>query len=109
VTVRNLTPHALVVLDHDGTTLLALPPCPAPPRIEQHVVEEVLDPAGVVVQDIRYGRVVGLPDAALGVLLVVSRVVAREVPRHDLLFPDGEVRDADGRIVGCRQLARFCQ
>ena len=65
----------------------------------EHVVEEVVDPAGVVVQDIRYGRVVGLPDATPGVLLVVSRVVAREVPRHDLLFPDGEVRDADGRII----------
>ena len=107
--LRNLTPHALVVLDADDTALLTLPPCSTPPRIEQHIVTELAGPGGVVVQDIRYGGVVGLPGATPGTLLVVSRVVAREVSRHDLVFPDGEVRDADGRVVGCRRLARFCR
>lgn len=35
------------------------------------------------------------------------RVLARETPRADLLFPDEEVRDRDGHIIGCRRLARF--
>jgi hypothetical protein len=107
VTFRNLTPHRLVVVDAAGAALLTLPPCPAPPRVDQEVVDEVVLPTGVMVRGIRYGPVSGLPDPTPGVVLVVSRVVAREVERADLVFPDGEVRDAEGRIIGCRRLARF--
>lgn len=105
----NLTPHRLVVLDAAGGTVLALPPCPRPPRIEQLVIETtVLEEADVPLDTIRYGKVSReLPAPEPGVLLVVPRVLAREVLRDDLVFPDREVRDADGRIIACRTLARF--
>jgi len=107
MTLRNLTPHPLVVVDPDGAVRLSLPACPTPPRVEQVVdAEDTLEP-GVVVRHLRYAAVNGLPDPIDGVLLVVSRVVARETPRVDLVFPDVEVRDPDGRIVACRYLARF--
>lgn len=75
-------------------------------RIVQEAVSEVVD-GGVPVRAIRYGETVGLPEMVDGVLLVVARVVAQQVPRADLVFPDQEVRDADGQIIGCRALARF--
>jgi hypothetical protein len=102
----NLTPHRLRVLDADGATLLDQPPAAEPARIEQITTrhEQV---GKVPIRAIRYGQPTALPAATEGVLLVVSRVVAQQTPRADLIFPDDEIRDEQGRIVACRTLARF--
>lgn len=51
------------------------------------------------------GEVVGLPAPVRGVRYVVSILVAERLPdRDDLLVPGEQVRDAAGRIVGCRSL-----
>src|ERR1700722_5700643 len=56
----------------------------------------------------RSRKLTGLPAPAAGTRLVVSRVTALAARhRSDLLFPLGEVRDPDGRIVGVRGLATF--
>lgn len=52
-------------------------------------------------------QVDGLPDPEPGVRFIVSRVLAAAIPRADLSFPWGEVRDGDGQIVGCRALGQF--
>lgn len=40
-------------------------------------------------------------------MYVVSRLVAEAVPeRRDLVVPHGLVRDGQGRVVGCAQLAQ---
>jgi hypothetical protein len=63
---------------------------------------------GMEIVDIESGQVEGLPDLQAGITLVVSRVLAMACPdRDDLVFPFGEVRDAEGRIVAVRALARF--
>lgn len=105
----NLTPHRLVIIgDGDDAPLLDLPPCPDPPRVQQETLaEHTIDPAGVTLRIIRYGQAPELPAPAANVLLVVPRALAREVPRDDLVFPDGEVRGANGQIVACRALAHF--
>jgi len=104
----NLTPHRLVVIDADGAPLLDLPACPDPPRVRQEVLaEHTVGLTGIAVRVIRYGQASELPAPAENVLLVVPRVLAREAPRADLVFPDDEVRGADGQIVACRALARF--
>lgn len=56
------------------------------------------------------GPVEGLPepDPACRVRYIVSRVVAEAARgRADLLIPDDTVRDEQGRIIGCRALARL--
>jgi hypothetical protein len=58
---------------------------------------------------IDYGEPIGLPAPVRGIVLVVSRPVADMLRRADLVFPDDEVRDAAGRIVACRALARFAE
>jgi hypothetical protein len=107
VRLRNLTPHRLHILDHTGATLLDLPAEPDPARIIQTVLNEEHLPSGVPIRTIRYGSPIALPDPTAETLLVVSRVVAQHLHRIDLLFPDGEIRDPDGRIVACQALARF--
>ena len=104
--LRNLTPHRLRVLAENDNVLLDLPAPATPARIAQTVTGEALID-GAPVRTIAYAAPHALPEAQPNIYLVVSRVVASEVRRADLLFPDEEVRDEHGRIVGCRALARF--
>jgi len=59
----------------------------------------------------RWGGIVGLPDPQPNVWHVVSVIVAEAAVdsgrgADDLLVPGDQVRDNDGRIVGCRGLCR---
>lgn len=55
-----------------------------------------------------YGEVEHLPPARAGTVYIVSQLVVRACPdRRDLFFPTDLVRDATGRIIGCRALARL--
>lgn len=107
VTLVNLTPHRINVLE--GERIVAtIPPSGRVARLEQEPVAEqlIVDPA-VPLVTIRYGACSELPPEQPGVRLVVSRIVATEVQRADLVFPDLEVRDHRGAIIGCRRLARY--
>lgn len=103
VTVMNLTPHTVTVLGG------ALPVVFEPEGLAR--VSDDSSPAGEVLGvplvDVRFGDVVGLPAPDDGVVYLVARVVAVALPdRADLVFPFDEVRDAEGRILGVRALAR---
>jgi len=103
--VVNLTPHLISVFDAAGEVLAEYPPTGAVVRLESS-----FDPTGQVegvpVGGLGYGRVVGLPPPTPGVLLVVSLPVKLCVPlRPDVATVAMEVRDATGRIIGCRGLA----
>jgi hypothetical protein len=104
----NLMPHDLVLID--GVHRFVLAQSGQVARVDQHVVEETLlnVPGGVLpLATVRYGTVSGLPAQRPDVLLVVSRAVAAEVARTDLVFPDLEIRDEHHRVIGCQRLARF--
>lgn len=114
----NLTPHELVLYGAGNEVLLRRPRAADPARlVEQRtdtgvlgVIREGADVASSVpVRDVRYAEdVTGLPAPESGVRYVVSRVTAQACThRIDLLFPLDEVRDARGRIVGCRALGKF--
>jgi hypothetical protein len=103
----NLLPHDLVVMN-GASFVLASSGHVA--RVEQHVIDDMLLhlPGAVLpLATVQYGAVSALPPQQPGVLFVVSRTVAAEVSRPDLVFPDLEIRDENCRIVGCRRLARF--
>ncbi|MGH3692479.1 MAG: hypothetical protein ACRDRX_00475 [Pseudonocardiaceae bacterium] len=104
----NLMPHDLVVID--GVRRFILAPSGQVARVDQHVVEDAsLSVSGTTLPlaTVRYGTVAGLPVQQPDVLLVVSRAVAAEVARLDLVFPDLEIRDELHRVIGCQRLARF--
>jgi len=106
----NLTPHAIVVFDGDRA-LATFPPSGRFARLrESHRLSAPLAASGVEIPtvDVAYEEMVDdLPDQVEGTAYIVSRVLAAAVERDDLYFPFDEVRDVDGRIVGCRALGRF--
>ncbi len=106
----NLTPHELAIYD-EGTTVLRVPPSGQVARCEQHenVVEVIsVDGHRIAVLIVDYGEVEGLPQPEAGTRYVVSRLVAEACrDRRDLLIPGPGIRDDQGRIVGCRGLARI--
>lgn len=108
--LKNLTPHAVTVVDSDGATVYTLPASGEVARVETRsrwiggvcpLGEDVMIP--LYTQE-TWG-VTGLPEQRDGVMLVVSGMVRAANPeRMDLASPGELVRDADGRVVGCRGL-----
>jgi hypothetical protein len=113
VTLRNLTPHAVSVVNPDGSVTEIAVDGPAPRLTVDRVAAGTLR-TGVGDIPLVWARVnlldaagtTDLPAAQAGVYLIVARLVAEAHPtRSDLLVPDGVVRDPAGRVVGCAALA----
>ena len=111
ISIINLTPHTVVVLAADGQEVAVFAPSGSVARIAEIVTHEpplATSTGSIPVATVTYSSVVeGLPERSLGAAYVVSRVLAGAVFRPDVFFPGGEVRDASGRIIGCRYLARM--
>jgi len=55
-----------------------------------------------------FSEVEGLPEPKENTYYIVSALVAGAAKnRNDLLIPNDTVRDEEGRIIGCRSLARI--
>jgi hypothetical protein len=100
----NLTPHAVTILDADGSTAATYPATGQAARI----TTEAIGTAGDVTT-VRYGRLAGLASPAKDTTYIVSLVclLALQGTRADVVAPWGEVRDDNGRIIGCRGLHRL--
>jgi hypothetical protein len=82
----NLTPHPITVVD--GADTRTFPPSGSIARVE-----------------LPLGPVTGVPDPQEGVQYIVSILVGEALPaRRDLVIPGKQIRDTDGRIIGCRCL-----
>lgn len=113
--IVNCTPHELNIhvelgSAHLSRTLTIAPSGIVPrARTSQRAVGHVLvEGVEVPVHQTAYGEVYDLPEERPDTWLVVSLLVAQACPqRRDLLIPGEAIRDAEGRIVGCRGLARI--
>ena len=110
--IVNLTPHPLIVVDEEGRELLSVAPSGTPLRLKETrrgsrtiAVGEV----AVEIEEVSYAEPsTALPEPREGVLYFVSMLTALSLrDREDLVFPLGVVRDADGRILGCRSFGRI--
>jgi len=104
MTLTNLTPHDVVVLDATNREVVRLPPSGTVARcqVTTALVETVDDVAYYVTT---YGAVTELPEPVDGVRYVVSMLVRTACPaRRDLCSPGELVRGLDGQPVGCRGL-----
>ncbi|HEU0088848.1 MAG TPA: hypothetical protein VFQ77_14580 [Pseudonocardiaceae bacterium] len=106
--IRNFTPHDVHLATVAGR--VRVPPDGPPARIRQRAVpvgRVAVHDTEIELFDVHDGGVDGLPDPQPGVYLVVPRVVAYACPeRRDLVFPYQEVRDENGRVIGCAALGR---
>lgn len=105
----NLTPHTVTFLGPDGQKVELLPSgAVARASLQRAQTAEVIfgGLAIPVYKVLPAGQAI-IPPAVPGVQLVVSRLVAEACrDRDDLLVPDDLVRNEEGRVLGCRALAR---
>lgn len=108
--IINLTPHS-VTLDPGGPSEITFPPTGVLARIRElkgELSHIRVNGTQVPVQPISYAdEIEGLTAPTEGVLYLVSRVTAAAVDRPDLVFPQDELRDQHGQIIGCRALGAF--
>ena len=105
--IINLTPHPVVVYDdQDERVLDTFPPSGTVARLKEDIEPgKTID--GYQTTTVTLGGVAGLPDEKEGVIYIVSMPLimglrAAGVDRQDVVYPFGQVRDGDGRIIGCR-------
>jgi len=108
VEMRNYTPHTINLLDEDNKELFSIPPEGEVPRVEEK--SEKIGSVGFAevapLYKVELGQVKNLPEPEEGVVLIVSKMVARASNRNDLIVPINLVRNEQGRIIGCRGFAR---
>jgi hypothetical protein len=106
----NLTPHAVNIYQADGT-VTEIPTSGTIARIT-----ETAYPAGQIdgidLTEVALGALDGVPAPTKDTIYIVSMpllmaAAAMGLDRSDLAYPYGQVRDGQGRIIGCRSLARL--
>ena len=106
----NLTPHTITFFAGNKVVL----------SIKSHGVARVLSAPEIVkyiqVGDVSvpqthtiYGEIEGLPDPTPGIWYIVSNMIVsalaqRGIHRDDLFTPGVQVRDDQGRVIGCHTL-----
>lgn len=109
IRLRNLTPHTITV-DAPGRPVV-LEPESGPVRLPDEPVAQgtlTTDDGPVRLTTVqRRQSAVGLPPPEHNVRYVVSRVAAAALDRDDVVFPLGERRDGEGRIVAVQGLGTF--
>lgn len=107
----NLTPHTINLVTEDGLPLLSLESqgiarvAAATEVVGNIQVGEVVVPQ----THTTFGEVEGLPDQTPGVGYIVSGMIVsalaqQGIRRTDLFTPGIQVRDDQGRVIGCRSL-----
>jgi len=109
VDIVNLTPHPVVVVGDEGQTIAEFPPSGTVARLSESATPDGATPSGIPLTNVALGEIIGLPGQVTSTLYIVSMpllmgAIAAEVTRSDLVYPYGQVRDASGRIIGCRSL-----
>jgi len=101
----NCTPHC-INLFLENKSVKVFPRCDLPARLEETVKTSiVLD--GVTIAETVFGKVQNLPEPEDNTFYIVSRLVLSASPgRKDLLVPNNLLRDSEGNVIGCKELAR---
>ena len=101
----NLTPHEVRIINGDSDIVIPTSGVVARAKVVQELIFN-LD--GIPVYKNVYGETIGLPAPSEGVIYIVSALAAQGCSnREDVFVPNDSVRDENGKIVGCRSLARI--
>lgn len=106
--IVNCTPHVITIVTEDGGILRQFEPSGILPRVSVNkepmgLLNDGIIPVPLYAQ--AYGNVVDLPEQEEDTFLIVSGLVASAAKRGDLLVPGDQVRDEEGRVIGCKFLA----
>lgn len=104
--ILNGTPHSIKIVDDACNLLKEIAPSGILPRCSA-TTEVVGEVDGIPLTKTVYGQVENLPEYKEGVFWIVSGLVRAALPdRKDLLSPGSQVRDSEGKIIGCKSLDR---
>ena len=106
--ILNLTPHTLVV----GGNEIKSAGVARVSETSELVRTEATPYGEIPVFRTTFGHVIDLPEEREDTLLVVSAITARaamqENPnRRDIFVPGKQIRDTEGRIIGCEGIAIY--
>lgn len=104
-TIINLTPHEVRII-RDGHDDVVFPPSGDVARLAQIELGCAEYQPGVIFQMVEYGQLVQHVPRVENTWYLVSLVTALGCQRGDFIYPYDEVRDSNGRILGCRMLGR---
>lgn len=115
--IKNLTPHPVIIRDNEGNALVTIPPTGEMARVAEVNTPDtpiMIDGVEVTVGRKAFtGTVQGLPAQPDGettfVVPLLTAVAAKATGRSttDLLVPGIPTRDANGTVNGCTSLARL--
>ena len=94
----NLTPHMINI--YSNNQIIKSIPSTGVARVvtEKNIVNQI---NGIDVITILMKEVIGLPEQKEDIYYIVSRAVAENSDRNDLLIPSETIRDSEGKIIGC--------
>jgi hypothetical protein len=105
MTVINMTPHGVNIVDADGNNVRTYPKGEGAIRLASRTVSAGTLDDGTPLTRTEFGEPEGLPAYETGTYYIVSQIVKSACPsRPDLLVPAEVARDAGGNIVGCKSL-----
>lgn len=102
--IINKTPHAVYLLNADGSILRVFPKSNGMIRVNE-IVEDIGEIDGIPISSTNWGETNEVPEYIEGTYYIVSQLVKNALPeRKDLLVPKGAVRDDKGNVIGCTRL-----
>lgn len=102
--IINKTPHAVYLLNLDGSILRVFPKSNGMIRVNE-IVTDIAEIDGIPISSTTWGETNDVPDYMEGTYYIVSQLVKNALPkRKDLLVPKGAVRDDKGNVIGCTRL-----
>ena len=109
--IKNLTPHCINFVGSNNQVVLEVPPSGIVARaISTRTIDGTVNVEGIdiPINKTSFGNIMSLPEPEDGVIYIVSSITAQACPeREDVYIVDESVRDADGRIIGCRSIAHI--
>ena len=100
MSIVNLTPHEIVVRWSTEEKKIPASGKVARVQMESEIVASV---SGIACYRTTFGPITGLPEPEDSTYFIVSRMVKDRCPgRSDVIVPGELVRDASGKIIGCR-------
>ena len=109
VKVINCTPHDVVIISESGNiTFERSGIIPRLKEVQQKINSVNSNGIEIDIMEKSFLEPEGLPEPKEGTIYIVSALVAGAVKhRDDLVIPNDTIRDDQGRIIGCRNLARI--
>nr|DAV47590.1 MAG TPA: hypothetical protein [Caudoviricetes sp.] len=107
----NLTPHTITLVDQNNQPVLTVDSSAVARVSAQTTTVGTYSVNGIEIPRTHtvYGEVEGLPAPTPGTVyivsgMIVSALASQGIRRDDVVVPGMQVRDDQGRVIGCRSL-----